>query len=493
MEIHVATISINLNLNGWNTAVQAATISLGVNAIPTIELTCPPSGLDAAPLRPAVENPDLVNLAEGYRRLSEWAEGLDKTGDVRITVKDSIGRTESISLKGWILTDAGMSSASAMSAPQLVMVLQHPICKLTKAGAIYETAKNNLHKDMQSKISAGPFLDVVDTVYDMMRKGDRYFWPSDNKYPPLFRKALIDPSGYLEDKTEGTFLKNAKGITPRRMAQAEAKLVLPASDGSSTWDMLRSTAAGHMLLSITQDQKNNYTTDKLVLEPDSRWKPASIVLDASRCSSTDLYGRDPFKLSGVMCRKLGPFNDQVNLGILKAGNMKTSAPMNRETVFVPKPYQDAERADGRIIKTSAPVLLEQQFWEDAPRGGRISSMKIDTKDARMKNYNEAMEKYCKAVYELSAGSMSRGTAHMVLGFYDSLGSLILPGNTCRFMRSKVSLYYGYIQKVVHSMSAVGGCATVVEMSNVRSGPGYTTAGGEAIPAHYKNAAWEDNW
>jgi hypothetical protein len=87
--------------------------------------------------------------------------------------------------------------------------------------------------------------------------------------------------------------------------------------------------------------------------------------------------------------------------------------------------------------------------------------------------------------------MSMARANMVLSFYDADHKLILPGNPVKFVSgsSEKPIYYGYINKVIHTMSTSGGCGTVVDMTYVRGTPDYMINGKSAISIGSRNRAY----
>ena len=159
-------------------------------------------------------------------------------------------------------------------------------------------------------------------------------------------------------------------------------------------------------------------------------------------------------------------------------------------MYVPVPAQDIETADGRIMKTNAPAVLDSAFRRDAPYGSGISLGSTDLDKAREDGFNTAIEKYCKAVYEITAASMIHARAQMALWFTDANKKLLLPGNTCKFTSNGKEIYYGYVRQVVHHLSTGGGCATTLAMSYVRPAANFKIAGQVAIAAGAKNAAYE---
>lgn len=489
MKTRVITASVNASVAGQRLDVNGFTITLGVNAIPSIELQCAPSKAgNKTPLKPNVKRPRISDFSDLYRDLAVKAEGLNQTGQVTINIKDDLGHTDSISLKGWILAGAGLSSVSASAAPYLSVILQHPICKLTKVGSIYETMRSVANLNDVTK-DANDFLEVVNAVYGYVRNGVEY-WPAKNGYPAKFREQLgvgeFDPNKYLEFKGGNGIFLSAEG-SKERLAQAIGRIVLPVNGGSSTWDMLVS-ASGTLLLSVTQDESNNYTKDKLVIEPTQPWKTASINLYDEECFWTEIPGMDPFRITGVMCRKLGPYNDDASLGLVRNGNINKDNPVY-EALYVPEGV-DTSKADGRIMKIQAPSVLDSAFRRDATYGGSISTGMTDMQKEDVGYYDEAIEKYCKAVYEITAASMIHAKAQMAMWFTDMDGNLILPGNTCRFVSEGKDIYYGYARQVVHHMSTSGGCSTTIAMSYVRPEASFKIGGSVAIAAGSKNAAYE---
>lgn len=498
MKENVVKISISANVAGRKLDVQGATISLGVNAIPTIELECAPwSGSGASELKPKVAKPTLSDFSDLYKDLAKDAEGLSKTGGVDIEVRATGYKPDrdKISLNGWIMSGVGMSNISANAAPHLVVILQHPICKLTKVGSVYETLKTDMSISLNAATgSCGNLIEIADAVYSLVAKSDSSFWPSPNRFPPMFRHALgqeeYKPSKYLSwSGGNGIFLAvgESGGQIKRRLAQATARLVLPPSNGSSAWDMIIG-ASGQVLTSVTQDERHNFTTDKLVLEPTTPWKECSIDLDEEDCFWTEAPGVNPLKVSGVMADKFGPYCPCASLGLVRNGNPNKESPVE-ECMY--SPISNPEISDGRIMKTSCPMVLQSAFRLDAVSGDPVVTLgAADANKALKECYNDLIERYCKAVFQITACSMSTAKAQMALWFRGSNGKLILPGQTCRLTTAGLGyVYHGYIRNVVHTLSTGGGCSTTVAMSYVRSTPDFKIGGQSAISAGDKNAAY----
>ena len=199
---------------------------------------------------------------------------------------------------------------------------------------------------------------------------------------------------------------------------------------------------------------------------------------------------DPFRITGVMCHKLGPYNDNMSLGMIRNGNPNQEDPV-ADVMYIPDGV-DVTSASGRIMKTSAPAILDIAYRRDAPFGKSISLGAVLLKKAAADNYNKVVRKYCKAVYETTAASMVNAKAQMAMWFRDKdkEGKLILPGNTCKFISKGKDIYYGYARSVVHSMSTQGGCSTTVSMSYVRPTEDFMIGKKVAIEAGSKNAAYE---
>ena len=496
--VRVVTVEVRAVVDGIKLGVHEASVMLGVDSIPSVVLSCAPSEGDMpAPLKPKVFKPTILDFSKLYRKLSMAAEGLDRTGDVYISVKYSDGTSDTLDLKGWILSVVGMSGISATSAPYLTVTLSHPICRLTKVGAIYEEAKTNVNETLNWAVKMDEnLLHIMDSVYRCVREGvEIRYWEVEG-LPESFRKSLgdgiYDPGRYLEfktdDKEQGIFLGGAECAEDmrNRLSQAIGRMVLPKNGGGSTWDVLVG-ASGSMLLTITQDQDTNYTGNKLVLEPRKPWKKASLTLDQEHCAATEIPGMDPFKMSGVMARKLGPYTDQISLMVMRDGNANEQNPVTSEAYI---PMSDPGPSRGRMMVTSAPMVLEAAFRRDAPHGNTIATANIDAEKTRIDFYNKAIKQYCKAVYEVSALSMVKARASMVLAFRDIYGNLILPGNTCVFKSGDYAIYYGYAQEVVHHWSTDGGCATTITMAYVRPEEDFKIGDKTVIAAGSPNAAYQ---
>jgi len=498
MKNKVVTVSAKAWVAGYYLGVCEATVTLAVNAVPTVQLECAPSELESyKPLVPHVYAPTISDFSDLYRDLAQKAEGMSE--ECEIYIETNGDDHDVLHLKRWILAGVGLSSITAVSAPHLVIVAQHPICKLTKVGAICETTKSNQSILINAAARSGTdVIKIMQAVYTCARDVIEYL-PSPSQYAKMFRQNLgvgdFDPGKYLEySGSNGIFLSNAASGLKERIAQAIGRMVFPSTEGS-TWDTLV-RLCGMLMLNITQNQKNNYTGDKLVIEPMQPWKKYSITLDEDWSFSTDVPGMNPFKIIGVMSRKLGPQIVECSLGLRRDLNAQDKAKLANpvsEVLYVPK-MSDVSLSDGRIMMTSAPAVLEQACRINAPKG-KFSSGFIDALKTYADGFDTALTKYCQAVYECTACSMVQGSARMALGFRDFSGQLILPGNTCRFRTKDAKgkrkpLYYGYIRQVVHHLSAKGGCETIVAMSYMRPDEGLTIKGKVVIPAGSPNAAYE---
>ena len=488
MKNYVANIEVKASIAGYELAAQEAIITLGVNAIPSIELHW-----GIGPLNAYVLKPTISEYAKLYRELSRKAEGLSETGNISIKLTGDF--TDSISLRNWILSGAGLSGIGSTAAPHLTVIFQHPICKLTKVGAIYETPMVDFSKTLNALTKDGAnMLEIADRVYSVVRNAsDESFLPcpKEYSYAKMFREKLgtkgYSPSDYLEWKGDnGIFLSGADdGGAKERMAQAIGRMVLPSIGGSSIWDMILS-ASGNLLVNVTQDDRNNFTTEKLVLEPIQPWKSASVTLKDEMCTSTEIPGMDPFRLIGVMCTKFGTNVGLVSQGMLPIGNQLEKDPVG-EVLYVP--VKDVTDADGRIMKTSVPALLDSAFRRDAQSGSSVSQGVNSMTQLGKTGYNAAIGKYCKAIYEISAASMIQATADMVLMVGNPKGGKVLPGKTCRFQSEGQDIFFGRITQVVHYLSVNGGNSTKIQMSHVRPTEDFYLNNQVAIKAGSPNAAY----
>ena len=133
-------------------------------------------------------------------------------------------------------------------------------------------------------------------------------------------------------------------------------------------------------------------------------------------------------------------------------------------------------------------MIESAFRRDAPNGGDLSSGIAELK-SYYDGFNDVLSRYCKAVYEITAGSMITAKAQMALMFRDLDGNLVLPGNTCVFKSNGEDIYYGYIRKVEHHLSTAGDNSTMISMSYVRPYESFKINGQEVIPVDSPNAAY----
>lgn len=496
--IRVATISIDATVDGIKLGVQGATITLGVNEIPSIELMCAPSenGPDA-PLKPKVYRPRIKDFSDLYDKLIKKTYGLNSKGDIEITVKYHDGDEDKIKLKEWILVGVGMSNLSSTNAPYLSVIMQHPICYLTKVGSIYETPRADESKDLNDWVTGSEdFIDVVNNTYEFYKNGLDYL-PSPNDYPQKFRNMLgtgvFQINKYLTSALPRIFLAilEAESLTDR-LAQEIARYVIPENDGSSTWDMLHQMC-GMLMMSIVQDDEDNYTKERLVIEPTQPWKAPVYQFADEECLWTELPGVDPFRIIGVMAGKPGPDADPIDQGCIKSPEIKPEKDPTGSVMYTPIDSVEPQ-SDGRILMVPVHPILRGAMFRDAAYGSDdISATKTDGVQVIEKDYNGVLEKYCKAVYDVTAASMVQARMQMPLMFHTQYGfgkSLILPGNRCEFVSDRKTIYEGYINKVVHTMSIGGGCSTTLSMSHISPEGGFYIRDKIAIPDGTKNAAYE---
>lgn len=474
MEERVVTIEFDVKVDGKAVDVCGANIILGVNEIPRIELMVPPtrSG-NGTPLKPKVSKPTISTFADLYSDFATKAEGLKTTGDITIKVTTDGTKKKiepyTLTLKDWVLSGVGLSNVSATSAPHMTLILQHPVCRLTKVGSIYETPKSVSSTVIGMYASEGTsFLDVVEKVYEAARTKVTYF-ASRDEMPAVYRQNLgvgeYDPKKYIAEATNTLFLCNIIPEAKARMAAAIGRMAFPMGDGSSTWDMLVKVASEQML-NIVQNEQNNFTMEQgLVLDAMKPWRTDTVLtLDEEMCQWTDIPGQDMFKLVGVMARKLAISGNRLTTWSTTMSDKAGDSRAILDMLYCPV---QPENSDGRIMKTSAPQLLYQTFVEDAVAGGSLATGFVQSPKQRISGYDGVLEKFCRAVYEVTYGSMNTGRAQMVLGFKDADGKWLLPGNTCRFVSQGKDIYYGYVRNVVHTLSTKGGCSTTLNMSYVR--------------------------
>ena len=481
-EYNVAKVNISASVAGKILSVQGATIEVGLNSIPTVELHCAPSERPSYSNKVAVIKPSISDFKALYDDLSEAANTLNETGGVtiRVTVEGDRPRKETISLNGWILAGVGMSNVSATSAPHLSVVLQHPICQLTKVGSVYLTPKTDTNAKINQAIgNEDNFLQVIDNLYNLLKDPNLYLKPLNDKataWVTALGNSKFKPSKYLAFNGSGIFLAGGPGDSmKRRLAQAMARYALPYNKDMSTWDMIVQSS-GELLLHIVQDEGHNYTKEQLLWEPARPWKKATLNLNEEDCFWTELPGPNPYRIAGVMTRGIGKAVDGINQGLASKKNGNIENPDTEpcgEVMYAPGSV-DPETAPGRVMKVSCPYCLDAAFRMDAEsRSPDIISARVDGKDPRALCFQDMLNKYCQQVYEMSEHSMVRAKAQMALFFKDSGGkNLLLPGNTCTFTtRDAGILYYGYITGVLHHISTEGGCGTTVSMNYVRPGPG----------------------
>lgn len=495
--IHVSTVSIEATVDGQRLGVQEAVITLGVNAIPQVELSCAPTSSSAsASSSPHVSKPVISEFMQMYSSLAKKAENMDVVGNVTISVKGESG-TDEVELKNWVLCGVGMSEVGAVSAPYLSVIMRHPICRLTQVGSVYETPSSVSNILDNSGIrNAKGFISIVKAVYEAVQE-DANWRPAPPNYSSAIQELRHALSGlnigdYLVDKTESAPFLGLEGYARQRMNLSQAEFVLPREGGASTWDMLTGVS-GTFLTSITQDQDNNYTTGSLVFGPMSPWSSkGEIVLDDSTCSSIELPGMDPFRIVGVSAKKPSVVGHPYHSGAVKFGNPKNNNTGVGDVLWVP-PGLQPKKSYGRIMRANVPEALTNLIYHDAAYGKSIVKASTDCTDAYVAGYDDLLERYCQAVFQCTVKSMSSASIVRPLGFRDALGSgggsLILPGLPCKLISGGKDLFYGYIRSVVHTAAIKGGCSTAIALSHARSTKDLMINDQSAIGYGTENAAY----
>ena len=501
MKEHVITFQVDAYVAGTTLPVQDAVLTIAVNAIPQIELICAPTeskGKGVNVMKPVVD--DFVSL---YDKLSNAAQGLDAEGFVEIIVFEDMKVVDRIRLSDWVLAGVGMSGVSTSNAPTLSVIMQHRICKLTKAGGIYEEPRDPMYDTIKAACKGkDKYTEISAAVYDAVAKGD-YFETVSKEVAGIakkFRTALGEKQNqlpeYLEDQTSvflGPYLNDGfKDI----MRQAEGYLAKPRFGSMSSWDCLLEVS-GIMVTSVIQDENNNFTTDKLILAPTAPWKKSTITIDDDICESFELPGMDPFKMAGVLVDKFGLQGLHVNEGTFK-GPGKINESQKGSTCVMYSPANKVEDAEGRVVKVGIPQLLTMAANADGAFGSAVISEGTTKggEEAYAKDLEEALVAYCKGCYRAACRGMVRSGIVCRLGFRDKAGKLIVPGQGCAMKSNGNVIYYGYIQQVVHVLSTKGGNSTSITLSHVRKDESYKigasggSGGYDAIPANARNSIYE---
>lgn len=475
MSVHVVTVEVEARVGDIDLPVEEVVVTNAVNAIPQVELRCSPTESDGRGIN--VKQPVVLEYMDLYEKLADAAPGLNTEGEVSITATDHLDDSkDSITLEGWVLSGVGMSSVSTSGAPCLSVILQHPICRLTKTGGVYELPKTAYKFILATNGGlSDKYTEIVDKVYDTVAKADH--WPTfsgkDNDMAAAFRKALAEqsskPTTYLADETSVFLGPYLSDDMKKRMRLAEAIFSLPRVGECSTWDKLME-ASGRLLVSIVQDEDNNYTQSRLLLAPTSPWKDPTVSIDDTMCEAYELPGMDPFRICGVMVDKLDAAL-RLEMGLRKDYAAYLSG-NGSAVLYAPKGVTPSV-SDGRIVNAGFPqLLLEAASVDSASGSGKLSETYSSGSKVYETAFNEQLLPYCRACYEMSCRSMVRTSVTSKLSFRDSEGRLILPGNSCTLKSNGDVLYYGYIQQVVHTMSTKGSCRTITSMSHVRRGPDY---------------------
>lgn len=477
MPQHVDKLDVSIrNFDGPELIAQGFELTAAVNAIPSILVNVLPAPSKSG--RTTASAPTFKDLTENFNIMSGLAAKSDSTADISISISstDDFCGSQRLDLKGWVLTDVGLSSVTTYSAPTMTAMFRHPIVRLSKSGEIYEIPLATGTDAMMRGASGDDIVSLMDSVYRIFADQVKYYGidsgQESRKYADTvrsFRKALSDPKNlpgtYLECDVP-LFMEKIAGASGRKMlVDSLARMIKPFFGNSSTWTIILQAICSRCLMQLVP----TYDLPKLRLEPLSPWQSAAYEIPETSIEAIDLPCMDPDPICGVAVQRSNVRGPAVQHRDT-AKNRDANASDKYFHAFYFPPGVDPSSPQGRIEEIGPNWVISSMTRLDPPKSPKqhmsMSTASNKISDAVKRRMEDA---YSKAIFECL---YRRGCASSVvtsLLFDGSGGKRLYPGRTLAVYETSNHdyLFRGYVSKITCRGSVDGSCTTQVEMINSR--------------------------
>lgn len=509
MSQHVDTVQVSVKgLPNVNIVVQGFELSIAVNAIPAITLDILP--VDASNRASSGSNSKSVTasaikfkeLTSLYYKLADMAIKADTTATIDIDVnthgENSLDGDQHITLKDWVLTDAGLSSVTSYSAPTLTVVFKHRIVKLDRTGDIYEVPSISNPYRFFCSITGDNMVALMDDLYNKFAKeiGIKFYdigsasKGGSDKFKSVvksFRENLATnlPGAYLECDS-GLFMANVvKDNNLMVLLRASlAKLIQPFFGDGSTWLNIIKTVCPKCIMQVIP----TYDKDKLRLEPYSPWQFSSYTIQEESTEAIDVASVDPDPICGMAIQKTNPFFTLTSNSdsTRKDGGDKLSAKSSVHAFYIPEGVTP-ENAVGRIDFCGDCWVVTSMLAHDKDIERTTSNADAVRNSITDYSYTKMNEAYARAMFE---SLYRRGCVSAIVSkilFKDEGGNVIYPGRVATIYDKddNSKIFYGYLLRIVVKGTASGGCISRFDFKTTRpaSGNGMLVKEGTMNPCY----------
>lgn len=497
MSNHIDTLTIEVKGFDPKLYAQSFELNVAVNSIPSISLNV----LPAEPPRSGsgkyvtATAPTIREITDLYSRLLEKSLKLDATATIKISMEthqggDSAARfmeeNQEVELKDWILTDAGLSTVSAVDAPVLTAVFCHPVVKLDRTGMIYEEVKNKKQLTAKFKtLGGGDPISYMDSLYRMYASGGsvkfydiapkNFGGPREDykKKVMAFRTKVLPkhlPGDYIECNTGGFFLANVASAYLGNIKIATGYTVRPYAFCDSTWSRLVRSLCPSFLTHIIP----TYDKPKLLMEPFSPWQERTRNIDVRTAIALDVVSADPAPIIGTAITK-----DTGSTQHVTSGNVRSQTGRGSDEYGYMHAFYFPDRAmpddvvgdilnlgESRIVSYIVDIDRSSNATVsgNAAKGQNLQNAGNSVTDEKRQSMDEA---YVKAMFLINYRKNCKASVTTIPLFKDASGNMLYPGRVASVYDGSGQLFYGYVTRMATKGTAEGGGSTYIEMSHAR--------------------------
>ena len=482
---------VSLVVGARKCLVSSGVIQLMENAIPTATFPIDPVHTPSQPTNVATA-PTLADISQWHDYYSKLAV-LRTPCTFTAKVTSVGGDIQSINLKDWILTGAGIKSASAGGSMSLELELQHPICLCQDASLAMPYVP---FAEIFTADSSANYTDLVDAIANIALNYSTAKLSASLKDTSIggcsSDVGVLQPLQavtFLQSKLAGAardFMANIEWLNPSAgwplqtclaayIGAVKYTLIEYFTTGrtNNLWELLIRTIVPDFMVSVVPS-----ITGKLGLQPFQPWLKPNITLIDEDITSLTFPGTDPAPVVGVTVADMQLSNTRIyypnrmreysEVGVTFAPLVVIQAPASyRGTILqmnIPSWLVAAQNraASGEGVNSSAAQLSKKGCFTspaDIVAGARAPSQNSGSSNsAPSALWTSAAFAYAKACfYQTFRQSVQVGVQTR---FMIKSGAVnYIPCQSCSVVsvNGKVAFDF-YITSVVHSFSCADGSA-----------------------------------
>lgn len=503
MSNHIDTLTVEVADFEPKLYAQAFELNAAVNSIPSVSLNVLPIE------RPApgdgkyvtASAPNIRDITRLYSRLLEMSLKLDATATIRIhmethqtgTSSEYLEKNQEVELKGWILTDVGLSTVSATDAPILTAVFCHPVVRLDRSGCIYEEVKNKKHLTKIFKTMGGNDpISYMDSLYKAYASGGaikfydiapkNFGGPREDykeKVKKFRTKVLSEnlPGDYIEGNTNGLFLAHVAPSFIGNIRIATGYTERPYAFCDSTWSRLVRSVCPSFMTHIIP----TYDKPKLLLEPFSPWQACTRNIDVRVAMALDVVSADPAPIIGAATIKDAGSTQHVVSGNVRGQTGNGSDEYGYSHAFYFPEMATSSDVVGNILELGESRVVSYivdidrtsnaTISANAAKGTNLQDAGNSVTDERREHMDEA---YVKAMFLINYRKNCKASVTTIPIFKDASGNMLYPGRVMTVYDGSDHLFQGYVTRITVRGTTEGGGSTYLEMSHARPASGEST-------------------